>query len=356
MKVAVFPFDNYVKPLIEYEEFWHFEICNLISPIGFGINNIQMNQNGKKYIIKSKMSEADIEEMDALLIVDSYHFVQFELIFEQINLAAKNKKDIILARKINEKEYLEISSICRKNNVKLVEAQKESFEWEKSISGLQNINVPVIAIIENGVRCNAFEIEMQIISVLQREDYKVSLISSRRFGNAGNIHAFPEFINGNTLNEREKIICYNQYLKYIEDNEKPEVIVIGIPGELLPLTKQRPGNFGITAYEILNAVDPDFVILSLYKDEYKEEYFEEMNNLLHYRYNVDADCFYLCSYSIDRFSINSVLPIKYLEHKNEDIETQCRQYTHRVYCKNTYLNMIDFLIETLVGYDEIKIF
>ena len=73
----------------------------------------------------------------------------------------------------------------------------------------------------------------------------------------------------------------------MKKNEKPEVIVVGIPGELLPLTKQKAeGNFGIIAYEILNAVDPDFTILSLYKDEYKEEYFEEMNNLLHYRYNV----------------------------------------------------------------------
>lgn len=43
----------------------------------------------------------------------------------------------------------------------------ESFKWEKKyFLGLQNINVPVIAIIENGVRCNAFEIEMQIISVI----------------------------------------------------------------------------------------------------------------------------------------------------------------------------------------------
>ena len=36
MKVIVFPFDNYVRPLIEYEKLWHFEICGLISPMGFG--------------------------------------------------------------------------------------------------------------------------------------------------------------------------------------------------------------------------------------------------------------------------------------------------------------------------------
>lgn len=129
---------------------------------------------------------------------------------------------------------------------------------------------------------------MPIESFEWEKNYEVSLISSRQFGNAENIHAFPEFMNGNSLNESEKIICYNQYLKNIEENEKPEVIVVGIP-----------------AYKILNAVDPDFTILSLYK----EEYFEEMNNLLHCRYNVDADCFYLCNHSIDRFSINSVLSI-----------------------------------------------
>ena len=40
-------------------------------------------------------------------------------------------------------------------HLKLIEMPIESFKWEKNISGLQNINVPVIAIIENGVRCNA---------------------------------------------------------------------------------------------------------------------------------------------------------------------------------------------------------
>ena len=50
MKVIVFPFDNYVRPLIEYEKLWHFEICGLISPMGFGINNMQMYENDKKYL------------------------------------------------------------------------------------------------------------------------------------------------------------------------------------------------------------------------------------------------------------------------------------------------------------------
>ena len=129
-----------------------------------------------------------------------------------------------------------------------------------------------------------------------------------------NAHKYTEELFGKgyvfragTIGTIAEKTAYGFAKKYIEENEKPEVIVVGIPGELLPLTKQKPGNFGIIAYEILNAVDPDFTILSLYKDEYKEEYFEEMNNLLHYRYNVDADCFYLCNCSIDRFSINSVL-------------------------------------------------
>ena len=76
MKVIVFPFDNYVRPLIEYEKLWHFEICGLISPMGFGINNMQMYENDKKYIIKSEMSEDNMAEMEALLVVESYHFVK----------------------------------------------------------------------------------------------------------------------------------------------------------------------------------------------------------------------------------------------------------------------------------------
>lgn len=80
MKIIVFPFDNYVEPLIVYEKLWHFEICGLISPMGFGINNMQMRANDKKYIIKSEMSANDMAEMEALLVVESYHFVKWELL------------------------------------------------------------------------------------------------------------------------------------------------------------------------------------------------------------------------------------------------------------------------------------
>ena len=38
----------------------------------------------------------------------------------------------------------------------------------------------------------------QVLSLIHI--YKVSLISSRQFGNTENIHAFPGFMNGNGLN------------------------------------------------------------------------------------------------------------------------------------------------------------
>lgn len=72
----------------------------------------------------------------------------------------------ILARKIDKNKYPEVLDICKKSNVKLVDMPIESFKWEKN--------------------------------------YEVSLISSRQFGNAENIHAFPEFMNRNSLNESEK--------------------------------------------------------------------------------------------------------------------------------------------------------
>lgn len=53
----------------------------------------------------------------------------------------------------------------------------------------------------------------------------------------------------------QKIILYNHFIKKIEQEEKPEVIILGVPEGIMPISKFQAGYFGICAFEILNAVN-----------------------------------------------------------------------------------------------------
>ena len=76
MKVIVFPLDNYVRPLIEYEKLWHFEICVLYRQWVLELIICRCMKMIKSILLKSEMSEDNMAEMEALLVVESYHFVK----------------------------------------------------------------------------------------------------------------------------------------------------------------------------------------------------------------------------------------------------------------------------------------
>ena len=41
------------------------------------------------------------------------------------------------------------------------------------------------------------------------------------------------------VSEKKKILMYNHYLKWIEQSEKPDVILVGIPGGIMPDSKNK---------------------------------------------------------------------------------------------------------------------
>ena len=115
-----------------------------------------------------------------------------------------------------------------------------------------------------------------------------------------------------------KIILYNHFIKKIEEEEKPEVIIIGIPGEIMPISKVQPGHFGIHAFQILNAVNPDFLIMSLYGNEISGKYVKELKQIMKYKFVANIDCFYLGNYAQDVFTVNRSRPIEYFLINEKD--------------------------------------
>lgn len=135
-----------------------------------------------------------------------------------------------------------------------------------------------------------------------REGLRVSQISSRRYCDYLGMHSFPDFMFENQYSEKEKILLFNHWVKQIELYEKPDVILLGVPGGIIPYNDTFVNYFGITPYEVLQAVRPDSLILGLPYKEYTSEFFEEMNRLTTYHFGVSVDSFTI---SNDLFDLNS---------------------------------------------------
>ncbi|MDD3415194.1 MAG: TIGR04066 family peptide maturation system protein [Lachnospiraceae bacterium] len=359
MNVAIFPFGKEFEIVLKYSELLQeINVTHLLAPNGFGLSEKVVTVREKKYIVYDRIKEKEKNDFQALMIVESFQKISFGIICQQIEIFGMWKKKILIARHFTNEENNIILDICRKYDVELIDTTAEFNVMQTIYSPfmeIREIHTPIVAIAGNGENCSKFELQLEIRKRLLEDGYAVSSIGSRRNCELLGMHSFPQFMLEKILSEEEKIICYNNYIKLIEKTEQPEVIVIGIPGGLMPVTKKKHIHFGISAYEIFNAVVPDFTILTLHKDAYNEEYFDEISNFFKYRFNIKPDCYILSNYAIDRFSIGSVMPIKYIEHDSLEIEKQEKRYVHKVYNQNSYDDMYRYMIETLSSYEETKI-
>ena len=357
MKVIIYPYDEKSLPVVMFEEMLkNMTIYGLVAPDGFGDQKEIKTSIGKRYRVSHDLNEEGISEVDGVLIVDSYLQPPFEVILEFVEKAVSNGLDIFCVRSISSDEKEKIISICQDGGVQFKELIGLMYgaSMDRNM-GLCELHTPIVAVAGSGERCNQTNIQLGLIRLLKEKGYKARAILSEDYDIFEDAYPFPRFMVDNELDERSKIINYNLFIKDIERRESPDVILISVPGELMPLTRHKTGNFGIKAYEIFNAVSPDFVVVSLYRDNYADAYFDEIDKLMSYRFNTHADCFFINCITLDRYTVSSDLPLKYLNEDAELVDRQCREYLHKVYSEKTMNEMAECMIGVLEGYAETEV-
>ena len=107
-----------------------------------------------------------------------------------------------------------------------------------------------------------------------------------------------------------------------------DLIIIGVPGGVLPISEEHPSDFGEFAYLITNAVKPDIAIRSLYYNNYPDKFFENDKQMSKYKLNSEVEYYNISNkqlvYPHDRYSELSYLTVKskgildYIIKQNDD--------------------------------------
>ncbi len=174
-------------------------------------------------------------------------------------------------------------------------------------------------------------------------------------------HSFPNFMYENNINEISKIILFNALVAQIEKDEKPDIIIVGIPGGIMKLNDTITNKFGIFAYEVSQAINPDLVIFSTIYQNFKPEYFKMVNNLLKFRLGYEADYFNI---SISQFDWDNSFQSKqenYLTTLPDFIDKKIVSYKNVDIPVFNIFNQVDRnnisknIIERLEDYGQIEI-
>jgi peptide maturation system protein (TIGR04066 family) len=306
-KVLVYPYDIEFSPILRHSKLLSmYNIVALASPNGWGFNgkDAAFVDGGDKLNININNDfEGLLPLCDAVLFTEAERPLDFDKsILPKVIKAAEQGKNILYFRKIEEESRKTLEELCKKNNVSF----KSCYDFENTYSGheldyfkLQKINTPVIFVAGLYEKTQKFEIQLSLREIFSSLGYKVSQVGSRNYCELLGFHSFPKFMYSPSKTEDKKILTFNHFLKDMENMEKPDVIIVGIPGDIMRLNDNFTGRFGTMAYEVAQAVTPDAAIVSTLYENFEPEYFERIATSIKYKLGFDISCFNLSNIKFD---------------------------------------------------------
>lgn len=365
-KIAIFPFDYYLLPVIKNKDnLLDFQLSQVFSLQGWGMVNDTVSaackdDTAEDIVVMDIFDESVDFDFDILYITNSNHKIGNDLLYRCVERVAKKQKNILVSKKLNTEQMKQIEAICKQNNVhvQFLYADVSTDIINDTVEMLHSIDTPIISVSGVDENTNKFEVQLELYNRLKKDGYSVSWVSSRNEMLLCGEHPLPDFMFQTSISETQKILMYNHFVKFIEEQVSPDVIILGIPGEMMPNSKLQVGHFGTTAFQIFNAVNPDFSVLCVHCNGNNGDYFDRLLQAMEYKFSVETDCIYISSISKDPFSLNKITPIEYVLYNNDFTTTAISQIAYDScpqFDRNTYEKLYQFAVDKLHGYDDLQV-
>lgn len=298
-QVLIYPFDDSSIAYIKHQnQFSNMTVSSLVSPKGWGLEKKEYVFNGTSYIVSSNFQDS-LNKCTAVLFVNSWLDLEFTNdILEKISFAARQGKKILYSKSSTSEEIKKIKTIVPNKNLYIVE--KDDFLNQPNNSKIiYDIDTPIILISGESENTDKFDLQLSLRGNFINRGYRTVLVSSRLESKFFGLHTIPSYMLGSKIDEREKIINFNNYIKNIEINENPELIIIGIPGGALSLSRKLKDYFGILHYEISKAVKPDYIIFNLLYNELTKDILLQIENEVNPVFGEQVDLFNMSNYKLE---------------------------------------------------------
>lgn len=364
-KIAIYPYDVTNLHLLLYKAMLDIlddDIVECVSPRGWGYEDEDAGYKvgiDTGVLVKSDFDSL-INDIDVLIIVESILPLPSLDIAEKIENALANGKRVLMLRKMDidsEKKLIEKSYMNRNFEVFTGNRLRPYTDIEMVDTSIEEIPAPIILVLGSGERCCKFDVQLALREALLENGYALTQIGSKNYCESFGFHSFPSFmLNHSEYTEREKIIGFNKYVRMLYMQERPDVIVIGVPGGGFSYDEYFDNNFGITNFYVSNAIVPDYVIFnSLYVDALSE-YLEAVKRNLNNRYGYETDQMFISNYALNYPASKVGQVLTYLTCKTSSLLEKVNGLDiYNIYDCNSKKNSINKLINTLHEYASISV-
>lgn len=196
------------------------------------------------------------DKSDCILLLEGFYSI--ESYIEIVLRSKKAEKTIFTDKKV--KSILSDSS--KEINYPLICLDDNNYCCD-ILSHLHNIDKPVIAVSSLGENTDKFAIQLSLREFFLSKNYSILQLGSSELSSFFGFDILPTFMFSE-ISVESKIKMLNSYIyKKLEEHDY-DLIIIGVPGGILPYNNYICNNFGELAYVISRAMQIDVNILSVY--------------------------------------------------------------------------------------------
>lgn len=274
-KLMIYPYSKAYEPYVSNAELLgEYMVTALVSPRGWGYEgDIIVDGQGNRYMVSADFTEKLDDCTCVWFVADDRRKIPKELLREKLQETVKHGKKILYTRYGD--DYCEEMKQLIPTELYIEKKTKLETVLNLSKDRTYDIDTPIIVVAGLGQDTDKLAVQFILMQKLRGKGYTAILISSRQDGDWKGVYGMPEFVFDHSVGETEKIIKLNHYVKQIEISEKPDVLLVGVPGAVLPLDGINHNEFGILAYEISFAVPCDAAVIcmpyqSLFNGDYSQ--------------------------------------------------------------------------------------
>ncbi len=275
-KVAMFPYtEKENSTIVNFRNNIPLEIVAYIDyPRSFSkINGFQLGDDSlNDKIIKRNLVNRDYEIFDTLIVgyyLDQTYDINVifgnKIVYKCIQL---NKNFILWDKNV----YFFIKKIIKKNypgysgTIYFQSVDLEMDTYIKQFRFLPEVNVPVIGVIGTGSKQGKVTTQLRIKEILQNSGYKVSHLSTEPQGAVlGANFSFPYGYKSSVQLKQELWPSFVETtMRLIQEANKPNIIVSGIQGGLLPRATVNPKHkYLLNSLNFIVSLKPDGIVCAI---------------------------------------------------------------------------------------------
>lgn len=336
MGVIVYPFDETFLPVLHFlsEDPTFKSEISLISPRGWGLVGKKYNYGKKTFIVESDFKK-NVNECSEIWIVNSrYDLNVKKYIIPLINNV--DDKKIIICRRLSINEKDEINKNLK--TCKVIFANESNIDLSEELNEhLFHISVPVVFVAGVTESTDKFKVQLHLYSELSKIGYNVGLLSSSPESILCGIPTLPELLYDEQISTKRKILLLNQFIKKYELCSKPEILIIGVPGEILMLSNYYIGHGGAISHIISQTVSADSVILCSMYNEISSSNLIDIGDQISKRLGSNVKYHAVTNKTLNYEETESEKRISYLTLSNDFVLKNSENYIH----DNIYFSFLD---------------